>query len=285
MRSKTLALLLVAVIASGIVLAVSAQSQITASDIAKAILPGGFVNPKAIMPGAIDMEHLSDAVKNAFYGNDTTTLSNAYSNDTQTLSYAYSNDTNTLSKAYINDTTTLSTAYNNDTQTLSSAYGNDTTTLSSAYTNDTTTLSTAISKLLVRTITVYNDTGNFSIGTDWTPILNTSSEDYVDGSGETVTPSVASAIIIIYSGNVTCAAGDIYVKCEIGNETDHKYYEAILDEHKVGDKLDCKVHFSVPFFYDGLVAGQIYNVTIFARATSTPSAIANQTLTAIVIPK
>jgi len=64
MRSKTLALLLVAVIASGIVFAVSAQSQITAADIAKAILPGGFINPKGIMPGAITHEHLaSDAVR------------------------------------------------------------------------------------------------------------------------------------------------------------------------------------------------------------------------------
>ena len=61
MRSKTLALLLVAVIASGIVFAVSAQSQITAADIAKAILPGGFINPKAIMPGAITTEHLADS--------------------------------------------------------------------------------------------------------------------------------------------------------------------------------------------------------------------------------
>ncbi|RLG68360.1 MAG: hypothetical protein DRO11_09190 [Methanobacteriota archaeon] len=60
MRSKTLALLLVAVIASGIVLAVSAQSQITAADIANAILPGGFINPKAIIPGAITTEHIAD---------------------------------------------------------------------------------------------------------------------------------------------------------------------------------------------------------------------------------
>jgi len=60
MRSKTLALLLVAVIASGIVFAVSAQSQITANDIAKAILPGGFVNPKAIAPGAITSLHIKD---------------------------------------------------------------------------------------------------------------------------------------------------------------------------------------------------------------------------------
>ena len=60
MRSKTLALLLVAVIASGIVFAVSAQSQITAADIAKAILPGGFINPKSIVPGAITSEHIAD---------------------------------------------------------------------------------------------------------------------------------------------------------------------------------------------------------------------------------
>jgi len=60
MRSKTLALLLVAVIASGIVFAVSAQSQITAADIAKAILPGGFINPKAILPGAITSSHIAN---------------------------------------------------------------------------------------------------------------------------------------------------------------------------------------------------------------------------------
>ena len=41
----------------------------------------------------------------------------------------------------------------------------------------------------------------------------------------------------------------------------------------------------MPFFYDDLKAGNTYNVTIFAKATGTPSAIANQTLTAIVIPK
>ena len=62
MRSKTLALLLAAVIASGIVFAVSAQSQITAADIAKAILPGGIINPKAILPGSITGAHLANDI-------------------------------------------------------------------------------------------------------------------------------------------------------------------------------------------------------------------------------
>jgi len=72
MRSKTLALLLVAVIASGIVLAVSAQSQITAADIAKAILPGGIINPKAIAPGAITPDHLADPGSGAIFVGDGT---------------------------------------------------------------------------------------------------------------------------------------------------------------------------------------------------------------------
>jgi len=317
MRSKTLALLLVAVIASGIVFAVSAQSQITAADIAKAILPGGIINPKAIMPGAITEEHIGpDAVGNDELKNtDDFTMNSlnvtsgpfvstgaSYLNETKIGTDASHKSLNVTGSLIVLDPTYLNeTKIGTDANPKSLNVTGDLIVTSHTYLNDTTidtgntfdAASASAVKLpgkdkALSYITVHNNTYNFTITSadKWIPILNTSDAKWLDETAEeTVTPVVDSIIIITYSGNVTCAAGDIYVKCKIGNESNGQYYEAILNKHKVGDKEDCKVHFSVPFFYDNLVAENTYNVTIFAKATATPSAIANQTLTAIVIPK
>ena len=63
-RKAVAALMIVAAVAGCITAAAVAAApslSLKASDIAKAILPGGFINPKAIMPGAITTEHLADS--------------------------------------------------------------------------------------------------------------------------------------------------------------------------------------------------------------------------------
>ena len=214
----------------------------------------GLISAKDIMPGAIQWSHFSAACQNTIN-----------------------------STINANDTVTLSNAHVNDTTTLASAYGNDTTTLASAHDNDTITLSHA----LVHTITVHNETGNFSVGSDWTDILNTSNTDYIDeGAPETVTPSVASKIIVIYSGNVTSAEGPVYVQCKIGKEDGTGYLTATRNTNvKVGSNQQMGVTFTVPFFYDSLEAEKQYNVTISAMCPQGgATAISNQTLVAMVIP-
>jgi len=62
-RKAVAALMVVAAVAGCITAAAVAAApslSLKASDIAKAILPGGFINPKAILPGAITTEHIAD---------------------------------------------------------------------------------------------------------------------------------------------------------------------------------------------------------------------------------
>ena len=62
-RKAVAALMIVAAVAGCITAAAVAAApslSLKASDIAKAILPGGFINPKAILPGAITSTHLSE---------------------------------------------------------------------------------------------------------------------------------------------------------------------------------------------------------------------------------
>ena len=264
MNRKAIAgVLIVTIVVASIAIAVSAEGEGGVR---------GLISAKDIMPGAITQNHLQT----------TGVWGHAYTHP------IYTNDTNTLVSAEGNDTVTLGYAYTNDTATLGYAEGNDTVTLGYAYTNDTTTLSNARTQLLVHTITVHNETGNFSVGTGWTDILDTSNTDYIDEtSGETITPSVASGIIVIYSGNVTSAEGAIYVQCKIGKEDGSGYLTAIRNTNvKVGSEQSMGVTFTVPFFYDSLAAGTEYNVTISAMCplSTGATAISNQTLVAMVIP-
>ena len=66
-RKKTIvALMIVAAVVGCITAAaVAAAPSLKASDIAKAILPGGIINPKAIVPGSITTEHLADGAVNS----------------------------------------------------------------------------------------------------------------------------------------------------------------------------------------------------------------------------